>query len=206
MIYYDTLLYIIIYYYILLYIIVYYCILLYIIIYYYITIILLSSNAVLANLFLFLDFCRVLVGRVQQLLHQREQWCSLDKKLWLQHEALVRGRLQETGTFRKALWQKLSSIVSPLLSEVIAYCDCNENLDLVEGGNDWKSRFWLAMMNEEQITALEYESFLSPVSRAFRERARVVCRGFGHNFKSRFPFSWLIKDTVDRLFVKVEGN
>ncbi|CAB4046087.1 Hypothetical predicted protein, partial [Paramuricea clavata] len=69
---------------------------------------------------------------------QRDKKCFKDQRMWLQHEALCQGHLQETGTFRKALWQKLSSIVSPILSEVIAYSDQNHNLDLLCKGNEWQ--------------------------------------------------------------------
>lgn len=153
-----------------------------------------------------LDFSLVLVRRVHQLLQERDKKCWQDQKLWLQTEALCRGRLQETGTFRKALWQKLSSIVSPMLSEVIAFADRNQNLNLVMGKTNWKTRLWLAMLNKDQVTPLKYESFVSPVSNVIRERALVVSTGFGHHFRSHFPFSWIIKDVVNDLLLQIEGT
>ena len=124
----------------------------------------------------------------------------------MQHEALSQGHLQETGTFRKALWQKLSSIVSPILSEVIAFCDRNHNLDLLCKEKDWKLQLWFTMLAEEQITPLSYDSFISPVSRRVRERARVSSSGAGHRFNGKFPFSWIIKDMVNVLLLKVGGR
>jgi hypothetical protein len=126
--------------------------------------------------------------------------------MWLQHEALCQGHLQETGTFRKALWQKLSSIVSPILSEVIAYCDQNHNLDLLCKGKEWQIRLWQTMINEEKITPLNYDSFISPVSRRIRERACVLNSGAGYYFNGRFPFSWIIKDMVNDILLQVGGG
>jgi hypothetical protein len=119
---------------------------------------------------------------------------------------LRQGHLQETGTFRKALWQKLSSIVSPMLSEVIAYCDQNHNLDLLREGNEWQIGLWLTMFNEDVITPLSYDSFTSPVSGRVRERARVLSTGVGHCFSAKFPFSWIIKDIVNVLLPQVGGR
>ena len=142
---------------------------------------------------------RSLVARIHKLLLERDETCGEDQRLWLQHEALRQGYLQETGTFRKALWQKLSSIVSPIFSELIAYCDRNHNLDLLLKEKEWKQRLWLNMLNKEQITSLSYDSFISPVSKKVRERACVLSTGAGHPFKGKFPFSWVIKDMVNLL-------
>jgi hypothetical protein len=92
-----------------------------------------------------------------------------------------------------------------LLSEVIAYCDQNHNLDLLREEKEWKSRLWLTMINEEVITPLSYDSFTSPVSGRVRERARVSSTGVGHCFSAKFPFSWIIKDIVNVLLLKVGG-
>lgn len=155
-----------------------------------------------------LGFPDALVRRVHQLLQQRDEECWQDQaRLWLRNEALCRTRLQETGTFRKALWQRLSSIVSPMLAEVIAFCDRNQNLNLVQGGkNDWKSNFWLTMLNEQQVTPLDYKSFTSPISHTVRERACIVSSGAGHQFQGQFPFSWAIRDMVNVLLIQVEGK
>ncbi len=156
--------------------------------------------------FYFLELSKILTARIHKLLGQRDEKCSEDQRLWLQHEALRQGHLQETGTFRKALWQKLSSIVSPMLSEVIAYCDQNHNLNLLCDGNEWKTRLWLTMINDDVITPLSYESFISPVSRRVRERARVLSTGAGPRFNGQFPFSWMIRDMVNVLLLQVGGE
>ena len=155
---------------------------------------------------IFTDLSNTLASRVYELLLERDENCTQDQKLWLQHEALSQRHLQETGTFRKALWQKLSSIVSPIFSEVIAYCDRNHNLNLLCEGKGWKTRLWFAMLLEERITPLSYRSFISPVSHRLRERARVYNTGAGHHFHGRFPFSWIIKDMVDDLSTQVAGE
>ena len=155
---------------------------------------------------MFLELSKILAARIHQLLLERDDRCPEDQRLWLQHEALCQGHLQETGTFRKALWQKLSSIVSPMLSEVIAYCDQNHNLGLLREENEWKTRLWLTMINSEKITPLAYDSFISPVSGRLRERARVLSSGAGPRFNGKFPFSWIIKDIVNVLLLQVGGR
>ena len=62
------------------------------------------------------------------------------------------------------------------------------------------------MLNDEQITSLSYDSFISPVSGRVRERACVLGTGAGHNFNGKFPFSWVIKDIVNDLLLKVQGR
>ena len=140
-----------------------------------------------------------------KLLRERDERCFDDQRLWLQEEALCQGHLQETGTFRKALWQKLSSIVSPILSEVIAYCDRNKNLNLLLEENTWTRKLWLEMLKEHNLTGITYESFISPVSGRLRERATVLSSGVGHPFEGKFPFSWIIKDIVHVLLLQVGG-
>ena len=93
-----------------------------------------------------------------------------------------------------------------MLSEVIAYCDQNHNLNLPREGQEWKTRLWLAMIRDEVITPLAYDSFISPVSGRLRERARVLSSGAGPPFNGKFPFSWTIKDLVDGLLRQVEGE
>ena len=62
------------------------------------------------------------------------------------------------------------------------------------------------MLCQEQITSLNYDSFISPVSRIVRERARVFSTGAGHHFKAKFPFSWVVNDIVNDLLQKVQGG
>ena len=93
-----------------------------------------------------------------------------------------------------------------MLSEVIAYCDQNQNLDLLRKEKEWKTRLWLTMISDENITPLAYDSFISPVSGRLREKARVLNTGAGFRFNGEFPFSWIIKDLVNVLLLQVWGK
>ncbi|XP_046861644.1 E3 ubiquitin-protein ligase rnf213-alpha-like [Xenia sp. Carnegie-2017] len=161
---------------------------------------------ILQKCFVETDLSTILILRIHQLLLERDKECSSDQKLWVQEEALSQRHLQETGTFRKALCKKISSIVSPILSEVIAYCDRNHNLNLLLEANVWTRKLWLEMLKEDSITTMTYESFISPVSGRIRERATVLSIGVGHRFEGKFPFSWIIKDIVQDLLLKVGGD
>ncbi len=89
---------------------------------------------------------------------------------------------------------------------MIAYCDQNHNLNLLREEKEWKTILWFTMLNEEQITALSYDSFISPVSRRIRERVCVLSTGAGHRFNGKFPFSWIIQDMVNAFLQQVEGE
>ena len=93
-----------------------------------------------------------------------------------------------------------------MLSEVIAFCDQNHNLDVLREGKEWKTRLWLTMISDEVIAPLTYDSFISPISHKLRERVRVLSSGAGHQFKAKFPFSWIVKDMVSVLLLQVGGQ
>ena len=93
-----------------------------------------------------------------------------------------------------------------MVSEVIAYCDQNHNLDLICERKEWKTRLWLAIINNEKITPLAYDSFISPVSGLLRERARVLSTGAEPRFSGKFPFSWIIKDLVNGVLLEIRGD
>ena len=90
-----------------------------------------------------------------------------------------------------------------MLSEVLALCDRNHNLDLLCDEKEWKLQLWFKMLSEEKTTPLSYDSFISPVSGKPRERARVCSSGAGASFNGKFPFSWIIEDMANKLMCKV---
>ena len=89
---------------------------------------------------------------------------------------------------------------------MIAYCDQNHNLNLLCEEKEWTTRLWLTMINDEVITPLSYDAFISPVSGRVRERARVLSSGVGPRFNGKFPFSWVVKDVVKDILLQVAGE
>ena len=154
-------------------------------------------------------FASVLVQRTFYLLEERER-IAFNAHKWLQSEALSGTGVQELGTFRKALWKRINQAVVPILAEIIAFADRDRNLDLMKGGNTWVSTLWLKIMSNRNISELSYGKMSSPVTKSVRERVQVIGSGAGGNsFQCLFPFSFLVKERVDKLFkdaLSVTGN
>ncbi|XP_072022240.1 E3 ubiquitin-protein ligase rnf213-alpha-like [Amphiura filiformis] len=137
---------------------------------------------------------------------------------WLSEKALAVSNIQESGTFRRSLWQQLVAKVTPVLAEIFAFFDYNCNLDLLKTNQlgSWKYRLWLAMANPK-ISRLHFKSFLpgngsrhnqelelcasSSQQKQPRVREMAPVRVFGSggmSFAAKIPLSWLIKEHLDR--------
>ena len=120
---------------------------------------------------------------------------------WLRSEALSGTGIQENGTFRKALWQRVYSSVIPILSEVIAFVDRDSNLELVTEEDNWLSRLWIQLFQSHSMVEFRYDGFLSLESGIIRERVPVITAGRERQvFELQFPFSWLIKEKFDDMW------
>ncbi|XP_067056125.1 E3 ubiquitin-protein ligase rnf213-alpha-like isoform X2 [Acropora muricata] len=148
-----------------------------------------------------LSFATILARRIHRLLEEKDNRAGSEASDWLRSEALSGTGIQESGTFRKALWQRVYSSVIPILSEVIAVVDRDSNLDLVSEEGTWLSRLWIAFFQDQTLVELHYDNFLSLESGIIRERAPVTTSGHGrHIFDVQFPFSWLIKERIDAMW------
>ncbi|KAJ7339384.1 hypothetical protein OS493_005779 [Desmophyllum pertusum] len=143
------------------------------------------------------SFASVLTRRTYYLLEERES-TSYNAHEWLHSEALAGTGVQECGTFRKAIWKRVYSAVVPILAEIIALADRDSNLDLMND-NTWVSTLWLKILANPNISELTYNKMISPVTNSVRERVQVIGSGAGgHRFCCRFPFSFLIKQRVEK--------
>ena len=156
-----------------------------------------------------MTFASVLVQRTYHLLKESESK-AYNPDEWLYSEALSGTGVQEWGTFRKALWKRVYSSVVPILAEIIALVDTDSNLDLMKDGSSWVSTLWLRILANPNISELSYSKMISPVTNSVRERVQVLGSGAGgHTFQCMFPFSFLVKHQVDKLFdsaSSVAGN
>ena len=156
-----------------------------------------------------MSFASVVTQRMYYLLKERET-NAVSANEWLYSEALSGTGVQEWGTFRKALWKRVYSAVVPILAEIIALADRNSNLDLMNNGNGWISTLWLNILANPNISELSYNKIISPVTNSVRERVQVLGSGAGgHVFQCMFPFSFLIKQRVEKLLkdaFSVAGN
>ena len=151
--------------------------------------------------FLDLSFATILARRIHKLLQEKDERAGTKANDWLRSEALSGTGIQENGTFRKALWQRVYSSVIPILSEVIAFVDRDSNLDLVMDGGNWLSSLWLDFFQCDKMVKLDYDGFLSLESGIIRERVPVVTSGREtQSFELQFPFSWIIKERIDAMW------
>ena len=104
----------------------------------------------------------------------------------------------------------MTAIISPLLAELLAYCDYNNNLDILKNPvGHWKHQLWLAILANSHLTEIRYEGFLSP-TQYLREKAMVKMSGFGNRpMTANIPFSWLLKEYLEDMYEKaneLKGN
>lgn len=119
----------------------------------------------------------------------------VDEKDWVIKEAMDPKSLQHGGTFRNVLSRKVDKVVIPIFSEIIASIDQNYNLNLIEAKNETSplSQFWLSMFSESRIMQFDYESMSTPRPQV----PGVGGRKSGEDFMCKFPFSWIIYESVD---------
>ena len=148
-----------------------------------------------------LSFATILARRIHKLLQEKDERAGSKASDWLRSEALSGTGIQENGTFRKALWQRVYSSVIPILSEVIAFVDRDSNLELVKDEGNWLSRLWIQLFQSHSMVEFHYEAFLSLENGIIRERVPVITAGRERQvFELQFPFSWLIKETFDGMW------
>ena len=143
----------------------------------------------------------MLINRIYQLLKEKDERAGSQALDWIFSEALSGTTVHESGTFRKALWQRICNAVTPILAEIIALADKDCNLDLVRNDNSWRSRIWLALLNNSSLAEIHYDDLISPERHAIRERTPVLSSGSGAlAFHSGFPFSWIIKQNIEAMW------
>ncbi|XP_052243691.1 E3 ubiquitin-protein ligase rnf213-alpha-like [Dreissena polymorpha] len=122
-------------------------------------------------------------------------------KQWITRDAAAIDNINKNGTFRRSCYQTIVSKVKPVLAGIFALLDTNSNLDMVVCDVTWKRVFWLKCLNHKDFLQMKYSDLQSPKRKSELGEMIVPCTGFaGHQFKLRFPFSWLILETVETLF------
>lgn len=139
------------------------------------------------------SFYSVLVGHIYRILQERETIIASD---WILDEASNVQGLQHGGTFQNALIRKIDEVVVPIFAEIIWWCDHMCNLDLIhESGSKSTAvrRFWLSMFKNPRIMSIKYHNV--GITRNHLALKR--------NYKCQFPFSWIIKESVDTVWSHV---
>ena len=154
-------------------------------------------------------FYKQLNWQVIRLLQERDSCMDVDAaNRWVTNEALSHSSLQVGGTFRRALWLRVVNTVTPILAEIIAFIDCNCNLQLISeaaaGASNWLTVLWLDIFNSSLVSQHRFH-FMSPVQKVVGQRVRVQSSGFRSDlFHAQFPFSCVIKLELDGLLLEAK--
>ncbi|XP_077863041.1 E3 ubiquitin-protein ligase rnf213-alpha-like [Saccoglossus kowalevskii] len=144
-----------------------------------------------------LTFANVIKARICQLLKERDERIGHSAAQWLCNEAMCSEKIQINGTFRRTVWQKLKTVVTPILAEVIAFADKDDNLDILTSPQgSWKHQLWLEILRNPQLAVMTYDDFLSPINHLPREIVPVLSTS---NICYDFPFFWVVKTYIDRV-------
>ncbi|XP_077973940.1 E3 ubiquitin-protein ligase rnf213-alpha-like isoform X3 [Styela clava] len=120
---------------------------------------------------------------------------SNDIMEWLTTEACSVEKLQESGTFGKAIHIRLKQRVANMLAYVISIIDENNNLSLLtssnENGSGWRTELWLQLFSiiEMKIPSDKNGEFVVRTAKHLTD-----------NFDCKFPFSFVINEKLMHLY------
>ncbi len=139
------------------------------------------------------SFHNLLVKFIHMALVQREN-DRIDEKDWVLDEAMSGRKLQSGGTFRNVLARRIDEVITPYFAVIIAHCDQNSNLNLLNPKNidSSVSKLWLTMF---KFTGESIDFTL------LAEGKTVI----NTDFCCKFPFSWFVKDVVEAQRANVLG-
>ena len=133
------------------------------------------------------SFYGILVTHIYSLLKQRD--VTFDAKSnWVLDEAMNIRKLHMSGTFQNALAKKVDEVVIPLFAKIIAIVDCNHNLGLLSSSETCFKDLWLKIFSKADLLKLNYEDIIGAKKVAVPD----------DNFECKLPFSWIIKESIDR--------
>lgn len=136
----------------------------------------------------------MLVQHIHKVLQEHDQ-IREDEKDWVLHEAMSPKSLRYGGTFRNVLSRKIDEVIIPIFSQIVASIDQNYNLSLVNPSNESspQSQFWLNMFSDPNIMQFNYTDLVIPKEQLPGLGGRKTRK----DFKSQFPFSWLVFEAVE---------
>ncbi|XP_025026630.1 E3 ubiquitin-protein ligase RNF213, partial [Python bivittatus] len=148
-------------------------------------------------------FLKITKRRLSWLLKEQEE-NFFHVKEWVLREASNLTALQEGGTFRRTLWKRVQSVVTPLLAYMVSILDRDYNLDLLfePTTEDCVKALWLFMFNELKFLDIPYvmgqsSSQIKPIQ---VQNYMEVSAGIGN----KMPFSWRIKDYLEDLWIQAQ--
>ncbi|CAL9693293.1 unnamed protein product [Knipowitschia caucasica] len=118
---------------------------------------------------------------------------------WVMREASNIDALQEGGTFRNTLWNRIQAVVIPMLAHLVAISDRDQNLNLLLDKNCGLplKKLWLDIFGNDKLLQINSESRTVLVQNYITPKMRVGCS---------MPFSWRIRDYLEDMWVHALQN
>ncbi|XP_067940321.1 E3 ubiquitin-protein ligase RNF213-like [Watersipora subatra] len=149
------------------------------------------------------EFCKEFLTHVYNLLKEQDDMNMQTQ--WVKVDAAKASNMKKSETIRHALEDSLERAFRPALAAVIAFMDHQHNLQLLKGSKE-VVKLWLDIFTKSDELGLNFESLTKgttsknpssrlPKSYTVNEEGLRVFR----DFEARFPFSWLVRDTVEQL-------
>ena len=150
--------------------------------------------------------------RIAELMREQEvnEPRHLRSENWLQQAARPSAVL-ENATLSQSILQHLKQLATPLLAGLLAFCDTNNNLDVISGIDDktlWVLELWTDMLRNKDFILNNYQTLAGEVSfTEYFNQNRVECRvqylwctrDSLRFTRSRMPFSFLYISLIDRI-------
>nr|XP_055971345.1 E3 ubiquitin-protein ligase RNF213 [Sorex fumeus] len=150
------------------------------------------------------SFLRVLQLRLWHLLKQQEE-LTLSPTQWVARVASNQEALQEAGTFRHTLWKRVQAAVTPLLADILAIIDRENNLSLLvrPGVPGWVQELWMFIFSDMKLLHIP---LVTGNSRARGETPCVRVQSCMHLLgdSNTMPFSWRIKEHLEELWAQAQ--
>ncbi|KAG8507497.1 LOW QUALITY PROTEIN: E3 ubiquitin-protein ligase RNF213 [Galemys pyrenaicus] len=151
-------------------------------------------------------FLRVVKMRLQGLLQRQEEPQLRHMREWVVRAAWSQDALQEAGTFRHTLWQRVQAAVTPLLASLVATVDRDDNLELLvrPGSPRWVEPLWMLMFGDAKLLDIP---LVANAPRPRGEASPIMVQSFmsrPQHVSGDVPFSWRIKDYLEELSVQAQ--
>lgn len=148
-------------------------------------------------------FFGILVTHIHHLLEERESIYGIGSD-WVLVEALDSKKLQSNGTLRNVLARRLDDEMIRPFTEIISFIDHHYNISLLDEACSNSStaclaQLWLAIFACPEVLPFKFGDLITGGTVPGVGERRSVSE-----FKCQFPFSWIVKQTFDDVWINAQ--
>ncbi|KAF6041607.1 hypothetical protein EB796_000120 [Bugula neritina] len=157
------------------------------------------------------EFRRLFLGHAQSLLKHQDESNSTSLK-WVKNDAAKASNMKESETLRHSLEDALERAFVPALAAVISFIDVRQNLLILSQPADDissdLSSLWLQIFGQAHKLGLNFDYLISKIDNSETPGSRsklpksYAIHVVGHgtqSFTLNLPFSWIVKETIDKI-------